>query len=75
MSAAYAPELQVPSIGTEQITVSETTPSKDHPPKAGLLPHSITVSTEAHTETRRSEPLFGTHIREAASIVKDWLGE
>lgn len=31
--------------------------------------------TETKTECKsKSEPLFGTHIREAAAIVKDWVG-
>jgi hypothetical protein len=75
MSAAYAPELKVPSIGTAQITVTETTPAQVASPKESLLPHSITLSLETHSELRRREPMFGTHGREAASIFKDWVRE
>lgn len=75
MSATFAPQLELPSTRSEQITVTETTPSHVASPTVSWLPHSITLSPDAHLEEHRREPMFGNHIREAVSIFKDWLGE
>lgn len=75
MSAAYAPELKLPPVETRQITITETTPSQAASPKVSLLPDSVTFSSDDHSEGYRREPMFGTHIREAVSVFKDWLGE
>lgn len=75
MSTVLAPPLELPSTQTQQMTVTETTPSQAGSPKEDFLPQSVTFTQESLAETHGGHQMFGTHIREAISIFKDWLGE
>ena len=74
MSAAFAPKLEVPSIETVNITITEVNLSQPDSPDMSFLPHSVTISSDVQAEVARREPMFGTHMREAFAIFKDWLG-
>ena len=75
MSTTFSPELELPSAKSVQITAREVAPYQVTPQDETYFPNSVTYDTEAEAERPVLGPAFGTHIREAVSIFKDWIAE
>jgi len=66
--------IQNPYSDAGQMTVNGFFNNLSYNPTVEELNRTIIHSSEAvqHTEPEKDEPAFGTHIREAVEIVKDW---
>ena len=74
MSTFVAPELELPRAATQQVVIGEPSPVQTAT-VSDLIPNSITIPAWGHSQSKDHEPIFGTHIREAVAIFKDWFAE
>jgi hypothetical protein len=61
----------VPLVIPTHFTIGSFTTGNFQPPQGEVMKLSIPTLSGTQTETP-TEPAFGTHLREAVAIVKDW---
>ncbi len=73
MSTVLTPTLEPPTAATQQVVMGE--PRSLQTSDSDFISNSITIPAEEDSRSTIHDPVFGTHIREAVAILKDWFAE
>ncbi len=74
MSTFVAPKLELPRAATQQVIIGEPSCAQTGA-ASDLIPNSITIPAGGYSQSGEHEQIFGTHVREAVAIFKDWFSE